>query len=63
MNDLLKNFCWQVAVESLIGVLVAAFGKSNDEPLCVGNASGIGFLVGVSIGVLIGVFEALISRF
>ena len=52
-----------MAVESLIGVLVAAFRKANDEPLCVGNASGIGFLVGVSIGVLIGVFETLISRF
>lgn len=52
-----------MAVESLIGVLVAAFRKANDEPLCVGNASGIGFLVGVSIRVLIGVFETLLGRF
>ena len=49
-------------VASFIGVLVALFGRSNDERLRVGNASGVGFLVGAAIGALAGIFETLIGR-
>lgn len=65
MNDLLKTFLFSLGfgvVASLIGVLVALFGKSNEERLRVGNASGIGFLIGASIGALVGIFESLIGR-
>ncbi len=48
---------------SLIGALVAAFGKSNADDLRVGNASGIGFLIGASIGALIGIFQSMIAVF
>jgi hypothetical protein len=47
---------------SLFGVFMALFGKHNEERLRVGNASGIGFLVGASIGALIGIFESMLGR-
>lgn len=65
MNDLLRILLLSGAcgvVASLLAALVAAFGKSNSETLRVGNASGIGFLVGASIGALIGIFESMIGR-
>lgn len=57
---LLSGGCGLAA--SLIGALVAVFGKSNAEAMRVGNASGIGFLVGASIGALIGIFETMMGR-
>ena len=65
MNELLKILLLSAGcgvAGSLIGVLVAMFGKSNAENLRVGNASGIGFLVGASIGALSGIFENMIGR-
>jgi len=65
MNDLLNILLLSGGsgvIASLIGALVAVFGKSNEERLQVGNASGIGFLVGASIGALVGIFESLIGR-
>ena len=65
MDDLLKVFFMAIGfgiVASLIGALVAIFGKSNDDRLQVGNASGVGFLVGSSVGAFIGIFETIIGR-
>lgn len=49
-------------VASLIGVLVAVFGRRNEKRLQIGNASGIGFLVGASIGALVGIFQSMLGR-
>ena len=49
-------------VGSILGALVARFGKNNDERLRVGNASGVGFLIGASMGALAGIFESMIDR-
>jgi H+/Cl- antiporter ClcA len=65
MNDLIKVFLLALVcgiVASLLGVLVALFGKKNEERLQVGNASGIGFLIGASIGALIGIFQSFLGR-
>jgi hypothetical protein len=65
MNDLLRILILSAGcgiVASLLGALVAAFGKSNSESLRVGNASGIGFLVGASIGAMVGIFESMLGR-
>ena len=64
-NDVLTIFLLSAGcgvAASLLGVLVAVFGKSNSESLRVGNASGIGFLVGASIGALMGIFETMMGR-
>ena len=65
MDDLLKVFLLSVGfgiVASLFGLVVVAIGKRNDERLQVGNATGIGFLVGASIGALVGIFTTLAGR-
>ena len=49
-------------VGSLIGVVVALFGRRNAERMQVGNASGIGFLVGASVGAIYGIFGSLAGR-
>ena len=65
MDALLQIFLFAAAfgvVGSILGVLVARFGKDNDERLQVSNASGIGFLIGASLGALVGIFESLLDR-
>lgn len=65
MDNLLKIFLMAVGCGiggSLLGILVAAFGKRNDDRLQMGNASGIGFLIGAGIGSFVGVFATLAGR-
>ncbi len=65
MDALMKLFLLSAVcglAGSIFGILVARFGTSDDDRLRVGNASGIGFLVGASIGALIGIFESMIGR-
>lgn len=66
MDDLLKLFLFTGGlgiVGSLIGVMVAMFGKQNESRLRVSNASGIGFLAGASLGAVIGIFQSLMNQF
>ena len=47
-------------VGSIIG---AVYGyRSGDERLRVGNSSGIGFLLGASIGATVAVFQSMAGR-
>lgn len=48
-------------VGSLIGLLVALFARRG-TPLRAETATGIGFLVGASIGVLVGIFQTMLGR-
>ena len=36
--------------------------RSGDERLRVGNSSGIGFLIGASIGAIVAVFQSMAGR-
>jgi hypothetical protein len=65
MNSFVSVLLWSGlcgVVASVVGAVVAVFGKRNEERLKVGNASGIGFLVGASVGALIGIFESFLGR-
>ena len=46
---------------SLIGLFVALFARRG-SPLRVETTTGIGFLVGASIGALVGIFEVMLGR-
>ena len=46
---------------SLVGLFVALFARRGSQ-LRVETATGIGFLVGASIGALVGIFEAMLGR-
>ncbi len=48
-------------IGTLLGFLIAMFG-AKDERIRVENATGIGFLVGASIGALIGVFATMLDH-
>jgi len=46
---------------SFVGFFLAFFGKGNTN-LRVENTTGIGVLVGASIGTLIGIFSSMLDR-
>ena len=48
-------------IGSIAGFFLAVFGKGNAS-LRVENTTGIGFLVGASIGTLIGIFSLMLDR-
>ena len=46
---------------SLLGLLYSLVGKPG-ETLRVGNSTGLGFLLGASIGTVAGIFESMLHR-
>lgn len=50
-------------VGSLVALLPVFFGRNNEDRLSVGNATGVGFLIGASIGAIVGIFNSLMGQF
>lgn len=46
---------------SLLGLLYSLIGNPGQD-LRVGNSMGLGFLLGASIGTVIGIFESMLDR-
>ena len=47
---------------SLLGLIYALFGRGG-RPLRVEIATGVGFLVGASLGMLYGIMQSMLGRF